>query len=74
MDGCSAWRILWLIVMPLSKPALATVAIFAFLFGWNDFLWLLLVTRSPEMSTIQMGLLYFQRLRPLLGQAGCDGE
>ena len=60
MDGCSAWKTLWLIIMPLSKPALAAVAIFAFLFGWNDFLWPLLVTRSPEMSTIQIGLTSFQ--------------
>ncbi len=60
MDGCSPWKILWSIILPLSKPALATVAIFAFLFGWNDLLWPLLVTRSPEMRTIQVGLTLFQ--------------
>lgn len=59
MDGCSAWKTLWLIVFPLAKPALATVGIFAFLFGWHDFLWPLMVTRSPEMSTIQYGLSTF---------------
>ncbi len=59
MDGCSAWKTLWLIIIPLSKPALATVGIFAFLFGWHDFLWPLMVTRSPEMSTIQYGLSTF---------------
>lgn len=56
MDGCSSWQIYWRIIIPLAKPALATLAIFSFLFAWNDFLWPLLVTNAEEMRTIQIGL------------------
>ncbi|XCB28965.1 carbohydrate ABC transporter permease [Arcanobacterium hippocoleae] len=56
IDGCSSFGIYWRIIIPLSKPALATLAIFSFLFAWNDFLWPLLVTNSEDMRTIQIGL------------------
>ena len=46
--------------MPLAKPAFATLAIFSFLFAWNDFLWPLLVTNSDDLRTIQIGLAAFQ--------------
>ena len=44
----------------VSRPAFATLAIFSFLFAWNDFLWPLLVTNGDEMRTIQIGLAAFQ--------------
>ncbi|EEZ90138.1 ABC transporter, permease protein [Mobiluncus mulieris 28-1] len=56
IDGCSSWQIYYRILMPLAKPALATLAIFSFLFAWNDFLWPLLVTNAEDMRTIQIGL------------------
>lgn len=56
IDGCSSWQIYYRILLPLAKPALATLAIFSFLFAWNDFLWPLLVTNAEEMRTIQIGL------------------
>ena len=43
MDGCSRFRILWTIFVPLSTPAVATLAIFSFLYAWNSFLWPLLI-------------------------------
>ena len=43
MDGASRFRILWYIFVPLSKPAIATLAIFSFLYAWNSFLWPLLI-------------------------------
>lgn len=43
MDGASRFRILWTIFVPLSKPAIATLAIFSFLYAWNSFLWPLLI-------------------------------
>ena len=43
MDGASRFRILWSIFVPLSKPAIATLAIFSFLYAWNSFLWPLLI-------------------------------
>ena len=56
IDGCSRWRALWRIVLPLSTPALAALAIFAFTAAWNDFLWPLVVVNSEEMKTVQLGL------------------
>ena len=56
MDGANSWRIWWQIIMPLSGPVLATLAIFNFQGAWNDFLWPLVVTRTQEMWTIPIGL------------------
>jgi multiple sugar transport system permease protein len=60
IDGASRLGVWWRIILPLSRPALATLAIFAFLFAWNDFLWPLIVTDKPDMRTIQLGLVMFQ--------------
>lgn len=60
IDGASRLTIWWQIILPLSRPALATLAIFAFLFAWNDFLWPLVVTNDPQMQTVQLGLAMFQ--------------
>lgn len=59
IDGCSYWRIFWNIVLPLSKPALATLGIFVFMWSWNNFLWPLLITNTLEMKTLPLGLAYF---------------
>ncbi len=60
IDGCSHFDIWWRIFLPLSKPALTTIAIFTFLFTWNDFLGPLLYLKSEAMYTLQVGLLYFR--------------
>lgn len=60
IDGCSNWRIYWNIILPLSKPALATVAIFSFLGNWNDFLGPLIYLSSQEKYTIAIGLNLFR--------------
>lgn len=60
IDGCSRIGIFFRIMVPLALPAFATLAIFSFLFAWNDFLWPLLVTNSDELRTIQVGLAAFQ--------------
>jgi multiple sugar transport system permease protein len=59
IDGCSLAGTFLRIIIPLAKPALATLAIFGFLFAWNDFLWPLLVTNTDESRTIQIGLQSF---------------
>lgn len=59
IDGASHWRIYWQIILPLAKPALATVAILNFVNLWNDLLWPLVVTSSPEMLTLPAGLTLF---------------
>lgn len=60
MDGASSWRIWAQIIMPLSGPVLATLAIFNFQASWNDFLWPLIITSKETMRTIPIGLASFQ--------------
>jgi len=60
IDGASSFRIWWSIILPLSGPVLAALAIFVSLNTWNDFLWPLIVTNSPEMRTLPVGLSTFQ--------------
>ena len=60
MDGASSWRIWAQIIMPLSGPVLATLAIFNFQGAWNDFLWPLIITSKESMRTIPIGLASFQ--------------
>ena len=56
IDGCSWFRVLWQIVLPISMPAVAALSILAFTAGWNDFLWPLVVINKPEIMTIIVGL------------------
>ncbi|PZF80026.1 carbohydrate ABC transporter permease [Jiangella anatolica] len=56
IDGASEWRVYWRIVLPLTKPILATLAVFVFLWHWNDFLWPLVVAQSRDMQTLTVGL------------------
>jgi multiple sugar transport system permease protein len=60
MDGATSFRIWRQIILPLSGPVLAALAIFTFQASWNDFLWPLVVTASEEMRTIPIGLASFQ--------------
>jgi alpha-1,4-digalacturonate transport system permease protein len=60
IDGASEWRIFWQIVIPLSAPALAVLAIFSVMWRWNDFLWPLIVLTRSEFFTLQVGLNAFQ--------------
>jgi len=62
IDGCGKFRIFFQIILPLSKPALATLATFIFLGAWNSFMWPLIVTNSMEMKTLPIGLASFQGL------------
>ncbi len=59
IDGCSRIRFLWQIVVPLSKPAIMTVALLKFLGSWNAFLWVLIMTNSQAMRTVPVGLTLF---------------
>ncbi len=59
LDGCGRLRFLWQIVLPLSKPIIASQALFAFMSNWNAYLWPLIVTTSEHMRTLQIGLRYF---------------
>ena len=56
IDGAGHLRIFATIIVPLIRPGLATVAVFAFMGSWNSFLWPLVVIRSPEFMTLPLGL------------------
>ena len=56
MDGASRFRVYWQIWMPLARPAIAAVAIFAFVFSWNNFLWPFIVITGNNMMTLPVGL------------------
>ena len=60
MDGAGHFRIYWKVILPLSRPALAALAIFTFQFWWAAFFWPLIVVSSPELYTLPLGLALFQ--------------
>ena len=62
IDGASTFRIFWRIILPMSKPALASLTIATFMGNWQSFMWPLLVVDSVEKKTLPIGLAYFQEL------------
>ncbi|HWK46980.1 MAG TPA: carbohydrate ABC transporter permease [Stellaceae bacterium] len=60
MDNASEWRIYWRIVLPLSAPALAVLAIFSVMWRWNEFLWPMVVLSRGESFTLPLALNSFQ--------------
>jgi ABC-type glycerol-3-phosphate transport system permease component len=68
VDGASSLRILWDIILPLSRPALATIVILQFLSHWNDFLGPFVYLNSRDLFTMSIGLRYFQTVPEQLGE------
>lgn len=62
IDGCSYFGIFWRVILPLSKPALATLTTFTFLGSWLNFMWPLIVLNTHSKFTLPVGLAYFQGL------------
>ena len=62
IDGCSYTGIWWRIMLPLSKPALATVTVFSVIRGWNDFLWPLIILNDSEKFNLALSLATFRGL------------
>jgi len=60
IDGANSFRVLWEVLVPLCRPAITTVAIFSFLFHWNEFIAPLIYLNTPERFTISLGLRFFQ--------------
>jgi multiple sugar transport system permease protein len=56
VDGAGEWRIFWRIVLPLCRPALATLAILTFLSSWNNFLWPLVIATTDDKYTLPVAL------------------
>jgi multiple sugar transport system permease protein len=63
IDGCTTFGVFWRIVLPLAKPALATLTIFTLLGSWNDLIWPLIAISDEHWYTIQLGLANFQGVR-----------
>ncbi len=64
IDGANEWQIFWKIAIPMSKPALSTVAILTFMGSWNDFLRPLLYIRDESLMTLQLALFQFKEAVP----------
>ena len=62
LDGCNTFGVFWHVMLPLSKPALTTVALFSFIAHWNDFMGPLIYTQSMEKKTLALGLAAFKGL------------
>ena len=60
IDGAGRWRVFWSIMLPLARPAMASLAIFTFVLTWNDYLWPLVISTEREMFTVTTGLASLQ--------------
>ncbi len=69
VDGANSLQILWSIIVPLSRPALATVLILQFLSHWNDFLGPFIYLNNKSLFTMSLGLRYFQTVPDQLGES-----
>lgn len=67
IDGAGHLRYLWSVVIPLSKPAIVTIALLQFIAAWDNFKWPLLVTRDPSMRVLAVGLQQF-----MVGEGGAN--
>ncbi len=63
IDGCTRRQVFFRIVLPLAKPALATLAIFTLLGSWNDLVWPLIAINNDQAFTLQLGITSFQGTR-----------
>ena len=63
MDGCSRFRVFVHVILPLARPALATLALFTLLSSWNDLVWPLLALNSDHAFTVQRGIQTFQSVK-----------
>jgi sn-glycerol 3-phosphate transport system permease protein len=68
IDGASHWKRLTRIVVPVSTPAIATVALVSIVFEWNEYLWPLVLISDPNMMTLPVGLTLLQN-----SESGADG-
>jgi multiple sugar transport system permease protein len=64
IDGCDRFSVFWRIVLPIAIPGIIAVTTYAFILGWNDFLWASIITTRGSMKTLQVGL------RDFIGEFG----
>lgn len=63
LDGCNRWQIFLRVILPLARPAMATLAIFTLLGSWNDLVWPLIAINNEDLFTVQLGIANFQGTR-----------
>jgi multiple sugar transport system permease protein len=56
MDGASKWRTLFTVIIPLALPGLVAISLYAFILGWNDYQYSLILTSSLAAKTVQVGI------------------
>jgi multiple sugar transport system permease protein len=61
LDGAREWTLFWRVALPLARPAVGALAVLAFMDQWRNFLWPLVVTRSPRMEVAEVALAHFHR-------------
>jgi len=66
IDGAGPFRVYRHVVLPLTRPAMATLSVFAFLGSWNDFLWPLIVVNTPDRQTLPLALITFRSAYQML--------
>lgn len=60
VDGCSDFKFLWHVMVPIARPAIVTIALLKIINSWNSFIWPLIVTNSQNMRTLPVALTYFR--------------
>jgi cellobiose transport system permease protein len=65
VDGATTWQVFWRIAFPLVRPAAFVLGLFTFVYAWNDFLWPLIVLKSPENYTVQIAIKALQNNRDI---------
>lgn len=76
IDGASRWKILFRIIIPLAKPGIMTLIIFAFMNVWNDFFWPLVIINDTKKMTLQVGMAFYMGAKkvewgPIMALASC---
>jgi fructooligosaccharide transport system permease protein len=65
LEGASSWKIFWSIMMPMSKPAIATVGTLAFIGSWNDYIWPLMILTDSDKYPLQVAITNINSTNPV---------
>lgn len=66
IDGCSTWKLYWLVIFPICRPVIAVIAVFTAVTAWNDFLWPLVIVNSADTQTMPLAIANFASIKEQL--------